>query len=117
MVRIHGGVVSITKEDPRGRSREEEWVRLTVEDNGIGFDEKYLDRIFTVFQRLHARTEYGGTGIGLAICRKIVERHGGSITARSTPGRGANFIVSMPLKQVGDPAHGASTDADHDADG
>jgi len=70
---------------------------LSVRDNGIGFDEKHLDRIFTVFQRLHARGEYEGTGIGLAICRKIVERHGGTITARSQPGRGAAFVVSLPV--------------------
>jgi len=70
-----------------------------VEDNGIGFDEKYLDRIFTVFQRLHGRTEYEGTGIGLAVCRKIAERHGGSITARSAPGRGAKFFITLPVKQ------------------
>jgi PAS domain S-box-containing protein len=73
--------------------------RILVEDDGIGFDEKYLDRVFTVFQRLHGRTEYEGTGIGLAVCRKIVERHGGSITARSTPGQGATFIVTLPVKQ------------------
>ncbi len=72
---------------------------LVVEDNGIGFDEKYLDRIFTVFQRLHGRGKYEGTGIGLAICRKIAERHGGGITARSTPGKGATFIVTLPLRQ------------------
>ncbi len=79
--------------------------QLLVEDNGIGFDEKYLDRVFTVFQRLHGRTEYEGTGIGLAVCRKIAERHGGSITARSAPGRGATFIVTLPLKQpVGEEA-------------
>jgi light-regulated signal transduction histidine kinase (bacteriophytochrome) len=70
---------------------------LVVEDNGIGFDEKYLDRIFTVFQRLHGRAEYEGTGVGLAICRKIVQRHGGDITARSTPGHGASFLVALPL--------------------
>jgi PAS domain S-box-containing protein len=71
--------------------------RLTIEDNGIGFDERYLDRIFVPFQRLHGRETYEGTGIGLAICRKIVERHGGSITARSRPGEGTCFIVSLPL--------------------
>ena len=68
-------------------------------DNGIGFDEKYLDRVFTIFQRLHGRGVYEGTGIGLAICRKIVERHGGTITARSKPGEGATFIVTLPLLQ------------------
>jgi len=73
--------------------------QFVVEDNGIGFDEKYLDRIFTVFQRLHGRTEYEGTGIGLAVCRKIAERHGGSITARSAPGRGAKFFITLPVKQ------------------
>jgi PAS domain S-box-containing protein len=75
-------------------------VRFAVEDNGIGFDEKYLDRIFTVFQRLHGRTEYEGSGVGLAVCRKIAERHGGSITARSADGAGATFIISLPAKQT-----------------
>ena len=73
-------------------------VSITVEDNGIGFNEKYLDRLFQPFQRLHGRQEYEGSGMGLAICRKIVERHGGSITARSTPGQGTTFIVVLPLK-------------------
>jgi len=80
-----------------------EFCQIIVEDNGIGFDEKYLDRIFNVFQRLHSRSEYEGTGMGLAICRKIAERHYGSITARSTLGQGATFIVTMPVKQrIGD---------------
>ncbi|MBC7252334.1 MAG: PAS domain-containing sensor histidine kinase, partial [Anaerolineae bacterium] len=74
--------------------------QIMVEDNGIGFDEKYVDRIFQVFQRLHGRGEYEGTGIGLATCRKIVERHGGSITARSMPGQGATFIVTLPTVQA-----------------
>lgn len=72
---------------------------IVINDNGIGFDEKYLDRIFTPFQRLHARGEYEGTGMGLAICRKIVERHGGTITARSVPSEGTRFIVNLPFKQ------------------
>ena len=70
---------------------------IFVEDNGIGFEEKYLDRIFGVFQRLHGEDEYGGTGIGLSICKKIVERHGGTITANSDPGEGTIFIITLPL--------------------
>jgi two-component system sensor kinase FixL len=72
---------------------------LEVRDNGIGFDEKYLDRIFTPFQRLHGRGEYEGTGMGLAICRRIAERHGGNITATSKPGQGSVFIVRLPTAQ------------------
>lgn len=71
---------------------------LRISDNGIGFDEKYLDRIFQPFQRLHSRQQYEGSGIGLGICRRIVERHGGRITAQSTPGQGSTFIVTLPLK-------------------
>lgn len=74
--------------------------RIHVRDNGIGFDEKYLDRIFQVFQRLHGREEYEGTGVGLAICRKIVERHGGTITARSQVGEGATFVIVLPIHQA-----------------
>jgi PAS domain S-box-containing protein len=80
---------------PIGRN----YFRIYLQDNGIGFDEKYLDRIFTVFQRLHGRNEYEGSGVGLAICRKIVMRHNGDITARSQPGQGATFIIILPLKQ------------------
>ena len=77
-----------------------ELCQIRIEDNGIGFDEKYLDRIFNVFQRLHGREEYPGTGIGLAICRKIAERHGGGITAQSTPGKGAAFVVTLPVNHI-----------------
>jgi len=77
----------------------EELCQLVVRDNGIGFDERYLDRIFQVFQRLHTRSAYEGTGIGLAVCRKITERHGGSISAKSAEGEGATFIVTLPMKQ------------------
>lgn len=74
-------------------------VEVSVEDNGIGFDEKYADRIFTMFERLHGRATYEGTGIGLAICRKIAVRHNGDIVARSAPGEGATFIVTLPIQQ------------------
>jgi len=85
--------------------------RITVKDNGIGFDPKYLDRIFQVFQRLHGREEYEGTGVGLAICRKIAERHGGTISAESRVGDGAMFIVTIPARQIDTlPASNIQTD-------
>ncbi len=73
------------------------YARIEVKDDGIGFDEKYLEKIFIIFQRLHGRTEYEGTGIGLAICRKIVVNHGGFITARSEENKGSVFIVILPI--------------------
>jgi len=75
-------------------------LRIVVEDNGIGFDEKHTERIFGVFQRLHLRHEYSGSGIGLAVCHRIVERHGGTITVKSETGKGSRFIVSLPVKQT-----------------
>ena len=74
---------------------------ISVEDNGIGFDERFVNKIFAPFQRLHARKEYEGTGIGLAICRRIVERHNGSIVAKSSPGHGSTFILTLPLRHEG----------------
>jgi light-regulated signal transduction histidine kinase (bacteriophytochrome) len=71
--------------------------RISIRDNGIGFDEKYADRIFGIFQRLHARNEYDGSGIGLALCRRIVQRHGGDIRVQSQPDVGTTFTVSLPL--------------------
>ncbi|KIC89558.1 ATP-binding protein [Flavihumibacter sp. ZG627] len=76
-----------------------EYIRLTIEDNGIGFDEQYLGKIFTIFQRLHTKDQYDGTGIGLAIVKKIVEKHNGIITATSDEGKGSAFIIIIPLVQ------------------
>ena len=77
---------------------EAEGLRITVADNGIGFEPQYAERIFEVFQRLHGRGEYEGTGIGLAICRKIAERHGGAIRAQGAPGAGARFLIDLPAR-------------------
>ncbi|PLT26575.1 ATP-binding protein [Pseudoalteromonas sp. MelDa3] len=71
---------------------------ITIEDNGIGFSQDYADKIFVPFQRLHGRSQYKGTGIGLSVCRRIVERHGGTITAISKDGEGATFIIKLPVE-------------------
>jgi PAS domain S-box-containing protein len=78
---------------------------LTVQDNGIGFEEVYLEKMFAVFQRLHGRDRYEGTGIGLAVCRRIAERHKGHITAHGKLGEGATFIVTLPCRQTSTPTN------------
>lgn len=80
-----------------GREGEVRYGRIYIEDNGIGFDQKYAEQIFDMFRRLHASAEYEGTGIGLALCKKIVEMHNGYISALGRPGEGAMFIVALPL--------------------
>jgi PAS domain S-box-containing protein len=82
-----------------GKLHRQGMCELFIRDNGIGFDPKFARLIFKPFQRLHGRSEYDGTGMGLAICRKIVERHGGNIRAESEPGKGSTFIIRLPVRQ------------------
>jgi len=96
VVKVWSKLLDNEEDAARKDGLDRQYCQIWVEDNGIGFDEKYLDRIFEPFQRLHGRGTYEGTGMGLAICRKIVERHGGKITARSTLGQGTTFIVILP---------------------
>ena len=97
VVKIEGKFVHRRQDRGARPSAAVEQCRIVVHDNGIGFDEQHQDRIFEVFQRLHPRDVFEGTGIGLALCRKIVERHGGQITARSTTGAGSVFEVLLPV--------------------
>jgi signal transduction histidine kinase len=91
-----GPVVAATN----GKPADMRYGRIYIEDNGIGFDQKYAEQIFDMFRRLHPSSEYEGTGIGLALCKKIVEMHNGFISALGRPGEGAVIIVSLPLQEI-----------------
>ncbi|MFY0533951.1 ATP-binding protein [Nannocystis pusilla] len=94
----HAPVVKITAEELPAHGRATSMV-MRVSDNGIGIDAKYHERIFGIFERLHSRGKYEGTGVGLAVCRKICEQHGGAIRVESNPDAGSTFIVELPLRQ------------------
>ncbi len=76
-----------------------EYCRISIEDNGIGFDQVYAEQVFDMFRRLHVNKDYEGTGIGLALCKKIVEKHHGFISAESQPNVGSVFTVTLPVEQ------------------
>ena len=98
-IRIHAEV-SPSGDESKGKDGDTRYCRIYFEDNGIGFEQKYAGQIFDMFRRLHPTAEYEGTGIGLALCKRIVEKHQGFISARGRPGEGAVFIVSLPMNGV-----------------
>lgn len=98
-VQVRCRIVPTTESSGEAPGPRARWCEIDVSDNGIGFEEQYRERIFEIFERLHSREEYEGTGIGLAICRKIAERHGGNISAHSTLGQGTTFTVSLLTRQ------------------
>jgi light-regulated signal transduction histidine kinase (bacteriophytochrome) len=102
---VEGRLFQMKERKSPGAAAGEQICKIVVRDNGIGFDSKFAEQIFVVFQRLHGRGEYEGTGIGLAICRKITDRHGGTIVAKSAEGQGAAFIVTLPVTQTSPQAH------------
>jgi len=98
VISIRSSVVGEKKLDS-AEKKDGNYCRICVKDNGIGFDEAYKEKIFTLFQRLHGTEEYEGTGIGLALCKKIVEKHNGLIDASSQIGEGAEFVIILPIRQ------------------
>jgi len=100
VVKVHSGNLDPQELAPMGLDKVSTYCKIVVEDNGIGFDPRYAEKIFAVFQRLHGRDEYEGTGVGLAVCRKIAERHNGKISAHSRPGEGSVFSVILPRATI-----------------
>lgn len=97
VIRVQADIISGHADNAEAPDSTRQYYHLSISDNGIGFDPQYSERIFEVFQRLHSKTDYKGTGIGLAIVKKIVENHGGRIRATGSPGAGARFDIYLPL--------------------
>jgi signal transduction histidine kinase len=100
-IKIRSEIITLNS---NGDNQQNKYCRIYFEDNGIGFDQQFSEQIFGMFQRLHVHTEFEGTGIGLALCKKIVEQHKGFISAKSKPNEGATFIVSLPFQPVNNSA-------------
>jgi light-regulated signal transduction histidine kinase (bacteriophytochrome) len=92
-------IISIKRIESPDPPTQQNYIRFSIEDNGIGFEKEYQHAIFDIFQRLHTRKQFQGTGIGLSICKKIIERHQGSIRAEGIAEQGATFIITLPLQQ------------------
>ncbi len=99
-VSISAKILSVQENTSPGLVPGDKICQIMVQDNGIGFDRQFAESIFTLFQRLHSRDEYEGTGIGLSVCRKITDRHGGNIMAKSADGEGATFIITLPVEHT-----------------
>ncbi len=98
-VKVHAGKLSKQERHVLGLPVNNNFYKIDIQDNGIGFEPEYSEKIFQIFQRLNGKAEYPGSGIGLAICKKIVEKHNGLIFAKSSPDQGATFTVILPEKQ------------------
>ena len=96
MITITSALLDKVQVSEEGLWPSEQYLQLHFKDNGIGFEQEYAEKIFNLFDRLHGRSAYEGTGVGLAICRKIAENHGGTIKATATPGEGAAFTLIIP---------------------
>ena len=100
IIKITCKTVAVADVPVHGIKTKSQYVELKFKDTGIGFDVKNAERIFSIFQRLHTKEEFSGTGIGLALCKKIIENHDGFITAFGEPGKGASFIVYLPAENL-----------------
>ena len=98
-VRISSEKVAEKEKSDRGLQADLNYFKIRISDSGIGFEQEYALKIFQIFQRLHGKAEYPGTGIGLAICKKIVDNHNGVLFAESSPGQGAEFTIILPENQ------------------